>query len=376
MDESIDLFEVLTLFIVEWRRFLLAAAVVFLIGTAMTYSITPLYEADASLLPQSKEDTSSLASDFSSHSPADVYLGLLASRSVQDDVIDREHLLDLYQTRSRQTARAILSSRSVFAVGRDTMVTVRVRDKRAEDATRITNAYLEALEAQREKMVQVEAELHNHFFEQQLAREANALADAEQELKNVQVSTGIVQPEAQTNLGLTAIETIRGRITDLQVQLSALLLSASEQNPAVQSLRAEISQLEAQEHTLESASGASHAGAAASVKQMPELNLEYARKLREVKFHEALFTSISNQFESAKLSGGYAGASFVVVDRAVIPETRAWPPRKLLLLLTLGFSVFAGLVAVGLTLAWRKLKADPAQRERILTIRKSFRLTR
>jgi tyrosine-protein kinase Etk/Wzc len=350
----------------------LTACVVFLLGLVLVYSITPLYEASASLMPQSKEDSSGLATLFSSRSPGDVFTGLLASRSVADDVIDRTNLLEIYKTSSREKARNILAGSSTFATGKDTLVTIKVRNRDAQTAMRIANAYLDGLENQREKMLLHEGEAHSRFFQQQIAQEAAALSAAEQSLKQVQERSGVVQPEAQTAIGLNAIAGVRGQITSLQVELSALLLGASDQNPQVRALRAQIAQLQGQEHALESASGAGGAGAAASAKQMPELNLEYARRQREVKYHEVLFNSISTQYEVARLNVGNSGAPFVIVDKAVVPEVKAWPLRKLLLLLVFAFSVIIGFVTVGIRLLWRKLRADSLQDARFAAIRNSF----
>jgi uncharacterized protein involved in exopolysaccharide biosynthesis len=127
---------------------------------------------------------------------------------------------------------------------------------------------------------------------------------------------------------------------------------------------------------MESAAAGAGAGAAAAARQMPGLNLEYARKQREVKYHEALFNSISNQYEAARLSEGYAGAPFVIIDRAVAPEHKAWPPRRNLLIIVAAFSAFFGIVSVMALLLWRKLQADPGHRAQFAVIRSSFRFTR
>ena len=371
-DESIDLLQLFTALVVEWRRFLAAAIAFFILSVIGIYSMTPLFEATASILPQSKESSSDLASVFSGRSPGDVFMGLLSSRTVADEVVDRAGLLQLYHTTSRQTARTLLTANSAFAVGKDTLVTIKVRDKSADDAMRIDNAYLDALQTQREKMLGEEADLHRNFFERQISAEADALAKAESDLEAVQEHTGLIQPEAQTSAGISAIANIRTQITALQVQLSSLLLAESEENPQVKALRAQIAQLQGQERTLESAKNSTGAGAAAAAGKMPELNLDYARKLRAVRYHEALLTSISSQYQTTRLSAGYSGAPYVIVDRAIAPERKAWPPRMLLVLLAFVFSCIFAVAYVALTLLWRRLNADPLHRSQLAAIRNSF----
>jgi uncharacterized protein involved in exopolysaccharide biosynthesis len=91
-----------------------------------------------------------------------------------------------------------------------------------------------------------------------------------------------------------------------------------------------------------------------------------------VKYHETLFQSLANQYETARLTEGSSTAPFVVVDRAIAPETKTWPPRKLLLLLLAFASLFAGLIAVALKLLWSKIAADPGYEERLARIAQSF----
>ena len=374
LEETVDLFDLAVRFLMEWRRMLLVMFVIFAICLAFVYSIRPLYEATATILPQSQQEASSLTSLFSSHTTGDVFIGLLSSRSVQDDVINRAGLMDVYKARSREKARGALAGSSTFSVGsRDTLVTVKVRASDADVAQRIANAYLDALQAQREQMLSREAELHDRFYQEQMRIQADALAVAEQDLKQTQEKTGVVQPDAQTNIGLNAIAGVQVQITNLQVQLAAVRLGATDQNPRVQDLESQIAALQGKEHALESAAPGSTPGSAASAKAMPQLNMDYARKLREVKYHETLLTSISNRYESSRLSEGYSDAPFVVVDRAIAPETKAWPPRRQMVMLAAAFSLIMGAISVAMTLLYRRLMSDPLQVERMQQLRACFR---
>ena len=132
------------------------------------------------------------------------------------------------------------------------------------------------------------------------------------------------------------------QITTLQVQLAALLEGSTEQNPEVQRLRSEIGQLQAQERQMESGSGGGAAGAASPAGRMPKVNLEYERKLREVKYHEALVTSLANHFETLRMSQGTSNSTFEVIDAAIVPEAPTWPPRRMFLLLLAGASLLLG----------------------------------
>ena len=375
-DDSIDLVELATKFIVEWRIFAALSLLVFFLGVAMIYSIKPLFEAYASILPQGAGEAPSAVSLFGPRSTSEIFFGLLASRSVQDEVIDRLNLLNAYHTTDMEIARLRLASSTISSPGRGGIVVIQVREENAGQAARIANAYLEALQTQREKMIQSEFEIHNRFFLQQLKSEEDALAAAERDFRDVQEATGVVQPDSQTQIGLNAIANARAQISNLQVQLSSLLLGESEQNPQVKELRAQIAGLEAHEHALESANSPKATGAAASARNMPQLNLDYSRKLREVRYNEALVGSISSQYESNRLKAGDSGAQFVVVDRAIAPERKAWPQRRMLLLLDAAAALLAGAVGVAALLFWRRLKSEPRNQFHLAEIRRSFRGSR
>jgi tyrosine-protein kinase Etk/Wzc len=51
-----------------------------------------------------------------------------------------------------------------------------------------------------------------------------------------------------------------------------------------------------------------------------------------VKYHETLFEVLSRLYEAARLDEAKSGAPIQVVDRAVTPERKTWPPRTLLIL--------------------------------------------
>lgn len=375
-DEGIDLLKLLAVFLSEWKTGLISAAVVFCICAVFLFFWKPVYEATASLLPhEGAMQASSLLAMFSTKSPEDSYLGLLESRSVADQVIDQTHLMQAYHTGSRAAARGRLSAASKFTIGKDTLVKIRVRDGNAQEAASIANAYIDSLQSRQQEMAAAQAKIRRVVFEKQMDEEKDALAAAEIDLKNEQQKSGLVQITSQTELGLSALANIRAQITSLRVQLAALSASYTNDSPQVKRLNSQIAGLQAQERKL--ASGAAGVvGAALPTGKMPEANLEYLRKLREVKYHEALLTALANQYESAHLAETNSVTEFQIVDRADVPEHKSWPPRSLFLALAAVFAVMCGCVAIVLKLFVRRLYADPVQREYLRQIRDSFRVSR
>ena len=376
-DDKIDLLRIVAIFTAEWRTGLIAAAVTFAIAAILIARIPAQYEATAVILPKdgSGGSTSSLASIFTGIKPGNNYVSLLVSRTLRDDVVRRAGLLQYFDYRSEEAARGRLSTMTkIFPA--DT-ITILVRDKNAEMAARIANAYVGALESLQETMTNAQADLQRKFFEQQLQKEKDALAQAEQDLEQTQLGLGIVEAGTQTQIGLGAIANTRAQITNMQVQLAALLESSTEQNPEVQRLRSQINQLQAQEHRLESSSGGgSGVGAASPAGRMPKLNLENARKQREVRYHEGLVSSLANHYETLRMGAGTSNNTFDVIDPAIVPEFPTWPPRHQFLEAAAGGALLVGLIAIALQLLLRRILADPVQRTHLYSIKQNVRWSR
>ena len=371
--ESIDLLRIAVLVTAEWRLGLITALIVAAVGLGIIARLPEQFEAYTVMLPKDAPGGgSAISAFFGGARPSSTSVSLLASRTLKDDVIRRVDLRTYFRSRSQEAARLELASRTNFYPGTDT-ITVQVRDRSAEMAARIANAYIDALRAMQEKMATTQNDLQRRFFEEQVQREKDALVRSETELERLQEGLGVVQVDTQTQIGLSAIADVRAQITVLQVRLAVLLRSETEENPEVETVRSQIAQLQIQEHQLEAGSGLSTGpGVAAPAGRMPAVNLEYQRKLREVRFHEALVSSLSNHFEDIRLGASTPGQSFEVIDPAVIPEFPTWPPRQPYRFLALGTGVLAGFVAIAAKLGARRLLRNPVRKARLGEIRGHF----
>jgi len=75
--------------------------------------------------------------------------------------------------------------------------------------------------------------------------------------------------------------------------------------------------------------------------QLPQAGLDYIRKYRDVRYHEALYEILAKQYEAARLDEAKAGPLVQVIDKAVVPERKSWPPRTILVSVTSCLAFFA-----------------------------------
>jgi capsule polysaccharide export protein KpsE/RkpR len=230
-----------------------------------------------------------------------------------------------------------------ITVDKDQFVTVRVRAKEPETSLRIANEFPAALYRLTDAVTYSEAEHQLRYFEGPLEEEKNELNKAEDELKQAQQRTGMMQPETQARLGAGAIADLKQQLAAREEQLAGLETGRTSENPQVVTLKSQIASLNAQIRSLEAQTGG--AGTTAEQAKMPELALDVMRKQREVQYHETLFGILSKQYENAKVDEAYS-PPVELVDRAVLPDEKSWPPRKLFALAGLVIGALVGLLIV------------------------------
>jgi tyrosine-protein kinase Etk/Wzc len=357
---ELDLFTVALLLRKHFRRNLLFAAAGFLLMLILMLISKVKYSATAVLLvPQNNPSMSSMALQMAAGGLGMggmsllggggqylIYEDILRSRTVADRLIEQYHLKELYGTKDRKSTEKSLADRTLLVSQKEGMIRVTVEDTDPKRAANIANSYLSELDQMNQGLAITSAGQQRAYFQREMVKEKDALEDAEVDLKRTQEQAGILIPQSQALAHLTAIETTRAQIRLRQVELGALMQGATDQNPKVVQLRSEINSLDEQLNAMQKGGGGPVAGIPTS--KVPEISLEYMRKAREVKFHELLFEMLSRQYELAKQDEGKTISMIQVLDKAVPPEHKSWPPRTLFCLLGL---IGGAILGAGYTLA-------------------------
>jgi tyrosine-protein kinase Etk/Wzc len=338
------------------------------------FALKPTYTAEAVFLPPQSSPGSpitQLTNQLGSlgaggalgglKSSGDIYIGILGSRTVADALIKQFHLEAVYKAKRLSDAEAALKAHSKFTLNKNTLVTISVVDTDPRRAEILANGYLSILYEQNGRLALTESGQRRVFFEQQLQREKNALADAEVDLKRTEEQTGLIAPNGQTQVAIEAIQEIRTEITSRQVELSSLKQGATDLNPDVIRLQTEIERLQQELQHLQNDSAQRTPGSVQTpTAEVPELALEYVRKQREVKYHEALFDMLAKQYEAARLDESRDAPLLQVIDEAVVPDKKSGPHRGLLLFAGAFLGLIAGALCVLLRASLQKLNETPA----------------
>jgi uncharacterized protein involved in exopolysaccharide biosynthesis len=317
----------------------------------------------------------SLASGGQIKTPADMYIGILESRTIADDIIARFHLRELYKTKKMEDTRTALRNNSRFlASSKDGLIRIIVDDHDPNRASEMANAYVDELYSMNSHLAITEAAQRRVFFDQELADEKSALTAAENDLKQTSEKTGVIILSGQAASLIQSLAQLRAQIASREVQISAMRTFATDENPniiriqeEIGSLRGQLAKLEKDPRNPESNTDAIPAG------RVPAITLEYARKLREVKYHETLFELLAKQYEAARIDEAKAAPIIQVVDRSVPPDKKSGPHR-LLITLGCGFIGFClGNLFVVCTQALHRATQVPEHAIKLARIRSGLR---
>ncbi len=346
-------------------------ALVTLCATAVTAAVSLLvpasYTAEAVIMPPQQDQSaqsmlmgsaaglgglSALAGAGMASSilrnPAELYIGVLKSRTIADALIVKFSLQPVYERKTLTDTRKELAKHTKISTGRDSLIRISVDDHDRLRAARMANAYVEELHSRNSLLAFSSASQRRVFFEEQLAGEKNALADAEIALKKMQEASGLVVPSAQSEALVRSIAQLKAEIAGREVQMQSMRLYAAGDNPQLQMLEQEASALRSQLQRLEAGDGG-EGGLDVAARRLPERSLEYIRKLRDLKYHETLFEILARQYEAARIDEAKTAPVIQVVDAAVVPDKKSWPPRTLF---TLGAGFLAAL-ATSAVILWK-----------------------
>lgn len=357
----VDLFELLSEIVRNTGKILLTCLVAAVITSIIVLLIPNKYTGRTRLLPpQQNQSVATMmlgqlgplaglaGKDLNIKNMNDVYVAMLKSRTLAESMVKDFDLQKRYKAEKIQDAVERLEKNTRVALNRDNTIDVEVSDRDPALAAKMANAYVDGLMRISRTLAVTEASRRRLFFESQLKSVRDDLALAESELRRVQERTGLIEPNTQARTIVMAVADLRAQIAAREVQLSSMRTFATENNPDYIQLSREISALRDQLARLQKDKNLGEGDTQIATKSVPEVGLEFVRKLRDVKYNETLYEVLSKQYEIARIDEAKDAAVVQVLDPAVLPERKSSPQRTLIVLLvTIVTFIFAVLFFAG-----------------------------
>ena len=308
----------------------------------------------------------------------DLFVGVLHSRTVQDDLVNKFDLRKVYGVKRYEDARKALDSNTDVAVDRKSaIITIRVTDRDRDRAAAMGREYVEALDRIVITLNTSSAHKEKVFLEDRLVTVQQDLETAEKDFSKFASQNTAIDVKEQGRAMIGAAAELEGQLIAAETQMEGLEQIYTPNNVRIRSLQARIDEYRHQLQKLggkPSASGepptASGGEVAAdttdlypSIRRLPVLGVTWADLYRRTRVEEAIFETLTKQFELAKVEEARETPSVKVLDAADIPETKSSPPRKMIVLFctALGFVLIS--VWVLANARWQEVDpADPGKR--------------
>ena len=376
--------------VTRYRRVIVRIVFVMTVGAVgLALALPKWYKSTATVLPAEKTDllgglegVASFAKSISgakalsalgSNPEMDRYLAILKSGRVFSEVISKFDLVNVYgitQYPGEKTAKELMSNVE-FSVEPEGTLSISVYDKDPQRAAEMTNFFVDMLNRTNSEVLAQNAKGNRSFVEERYNKNLQDLRAAEDSLQAFQKRYGVVSMPEQVKATIEAGATLLGQVTLKEVQLGVLRRTTAVDNPAVQTLKAEIEELHHKLNDMNTGGGLTNSGSKIFVpfNNMPDWGLDYLRRYREVEIQYKILQYVMPLYEQAKVEERRDTPSVLVLDRAAPAERKAKPKAMLFGLIGLVVGLVISLAVVfTLELHNRLRKSHPGAYEKELSI--------
>ena len=327
----------------------------------ISFFLQKTYTAITTLLPPDESQQDGLLSNIMGSplsqlgfqqfgSTSDLFVQILQSRTVMDNVLQTKFkfddktvkLIDILGFDSNEKARNAMQEKVVVKSSDEGIISIAIEIFNPELAANVANAFVFELDRINKEKYSSKAKNSRIYIENQLVLTEKKLSAAGDSLAVFQEKYKAIALEEQTRTAIEKAGEIKGEIIAKEVQLGVALQTMKTDNILIIQLKKEIEELKKQYNYLQFGDNVSLADKKEfyiPFADVPVIGLELAELIRDVKVQETVWQLLNQQYYQAKIQEARDTPTVQVLDKAIPPELRTRPKRKLLVLVG-GFLAF------------------------------------
>lgn len=377
-ERKVDILDYLVL-LVKWRRFLIILFILVLGGAyaLVYYGMDEQFDATAVIIPSesgSGMGLSSIMKDLpnipfglgssSAEEEMDLYETYIYSRTTMEEMLEEFQLMQIWEMKSKE--KSIKRLRRSIEAGSEDDVSfyITVRSLSPQRAADMANYLVKVInERIIEKNVQKSRD-NRIFMEERKLEIENKLSAAEDSLRIYMNKTGVFEAEEQVKATIDAYTKLEAELAKQEVELAVYEQIFGENSTQANNLRVSVTKMKEKITSLKYGGGGDML---LSVNTMPQKALEYYRYFRDVEILTAMLEFVIPLYEQARFEEQKHVPVLQVVDSAVPPEKKSYPPRT-------AFSILIALFVIGIVttiLVVRELLRN-SQNEKLQYIRRNW----
>jgi uncharacterized protein involved in exopolysaccharide biosynthesis len=294
-----------------------------------------------------------------------LFVGIVRSETVQDRLIEKYDLRKVYHKSKIEDARKKLAERTdVSEDRRSGIISLTVTDhdpKRAADMARTYVAELDRLVAQ---VSTSSARRERIFLEGRLEKVKTDLDTASRNFSDYASKNTAIDIPAQGKAMVEAAAALQGQLIAAESELRGLRQIYTENNIRVRAAEARTKELRDQLNQIGGVGTqeelSSNNSLYPSIRKLPLLGVKWADLYRESKIQETVYELLTQQYELAKVQEAREIPTVKVLDPAMVPTKKSFPPRMLITVLGAMLGVVLAMIWIAGRLRWEAIDvADP-----------------
>lgn len=326
------------------------------------FFIEEQYEATAIIIPSEDEGASGISGmlkglknlplgigSSSTKSSVNRYNTIIYSRTSLEHLIDQFDLLNVYKINknkidARELAIKELRKNIITNETKDDAFEITVRANSAKLASDMTNNIIQYLNKSIIDLKISKSRDNRIFLEKRVSDIYKDLHASEDSLKMFQEKSGLYDIKSQLPELFTLYSKLETELVTKQIQKSILEKLYDNENQELKNIAVEINEFEKKIDKLKE--GGESGSLILPLNNLPQKSVDYLRKYRSIEINNAILEFIIPLYEQAKIEEKKDYPILQVIDYAVPPAKKSWPPRVVFALIGAIFTVLSILIYI------------------------------
>lgn len=342
------LHDIIHVIIINWKTIIKLTIGTGLVICVYLFFISPkTYNASVTILPPAESDQmSGLGSLLSGGNVGDFLTGKLApgnsqlfmeilkSRTAAEYVIRKNNLLEYYAADNIDEASKELQENLNLDLSKEGIIRLSVNittnplpmiysdeDSIKQLSSNVSNSYVEALDKINREKVSYRAKRAREFIEQQLTLTKTELDSAEIRLMRFQKMNKTISLPEQLTSAIESAAKLKAEIVNTEIEIGLLEPNLRPDNQVIVALRKKLSELQKEYKKFDIGAD----DYLVAFNEAPELGMELAKLLREVKIQNEVYLLLQQQYYKEKIQENRDVPTIDILDEAIPPLKKESP---------------------------------------------------
>jgi uncharacterized protein involved in exopolysaccharide biosynthesis len=279
-----------------------------------------------------------------------LFVGILGSNTVQDRLIYKFELRKLYRVSKIEDARKELEQHTDISEDRKSgIISIGVTDHDPQRAAAMAQEYVVELDRLVAQVSTSSARRERIFLEERLQKVKADLDAAAKSFSEFASQNTAIDIPAQGKAMVEAAAILQGQLIAVQAELSGLQEIYANTNVRVRAAEARVNELKKKLNEIGDAGTQGDLkndnSLYPSIRKLPLLGVTYADLYRQTKIQETVYQLLTQQYELAKVQEAKEIPTVKVLDAALVPTKKSFPPRAVII-------VLGTILGIALVMTW------------------------